>query len=123
MKNLFLPNTNIEEDTNDYIVIKEDGKLLKLLLHEIYYIEAMRDYVKNFIATRSIVTYLTMKKPEETLPAQYFTRIHKSYIIQNAIIKSLQGNMLELKSSVCLPVGLQFRERVLQIIKDRLIKR
>jgi DNA-binding LytR/AlgR family response regulator len=107
----------------EVIVIKENGQLIKVELIAIHYVEAMKDYVKIFLADRRLVTYLTLKKLEEALPATQFTRVHKSYLVRNDAIQRLQGNMLTLKSQVQIPVGPQFREAVLQVLRQYLIQR
>ena len=109
--------------TDDFVMIKENGNLVKVALPTIRYIEAMKDYVKIFTTERRLVAYLTMKKLEETLPAAQFTRVHKSYIVRNDGIETLQGNMLELKSKVQIPVGVQFREAILRVLHEHLIRR
>jgi len=106
-----------------FIMVKENGSLIKVVLPTICYIEALKDYVKIFTAERRLVTYLTLKKLEETLPAAQFTRVHKSYLVRNAAIQRLQGNMLQLTSGVQIPVGVQFREAVLRVVHEHLIRR
>lgn len=106
-----------------FITIKENGSLVKVTLADIHYVEAMKDYVKIFTPERRLVAYLTLKKLEETLPADQFTRAHKSYIVRNAGIQALQGNMLELATGVQVPVGMQYREAVLRVLHQHLVRR
>ena len=106
-----------------FITIKENGSLVKIALADIHYVEAMKDYVKIFTTERRLVAYLTLKKLEETLPAAQFMRVHKSYIVRNAGIQALQGNMLELATSVQIPVGMQYREAVLRVLHQHLVRR
>lgn len=106
-----------------FITIKENGNLVKVALAAIHYVEAMKDYVKIFTPERRLVAYLTLKKLEETLPADQFTRAHKSYIVRNAGIQALQGNMLELATGVQVPVGMQYREAVLRVLHQHLVRR
>jgi DNA-binding LytR/AlgR family response regulator len=107
----------------DFIMVKENGNLVKVPLVNIHYVEGMRDYVKIFTAERRLVTYLTLKKLEETLLADQFTRAHKSYIVRNAGIQALQGNMLELATGIQVPVGMQYREAVLRVLHQHLVRR
>jgi two-component system, LytTR family, response regulator len=107
----------------NHIFVKEDGKLIKVLFDDILYVEGMKDYVKIYITNRFIVTYLTMKKMEENLPQSLFVRIHKSYIVNQPKIQSINGNMLMLDSKVQLPIGMQYREHVLSKIGIRLLLR
>ena len=105
------------------IVIKENGQLIKVELATIRYVEAMRDYVKIFLPARRLVAYLTMKKLEETLPAAQFTRVHKSYLVRNETIHSLQGNRLVLTDQVQIPVGPQYRDAVLRVLHPYVVQR
>ncbi|MBC8083387.1 MAG: response regulator transcription factor [Hymenobacter sp.] len=106
-----------------FIMVKENGILLKVPFSTLLYVEGMKDYVKLFTTERRLVTYLTIKKLEETLPADQFTRAHKSYLVRNAGIQALQGNMLVLTGGVQVPVGMQHREAVLQVLHPHLVRR
>ena len=106
-----------------FIMVKENGQLVKVELPAIRYVEAMKDYVKIFTTQRRLVVYLTLKKLEESLPASEFTRVHKSYLVRNDHLQALQGNILTLDSQVQIPVGLQFRAAVLQVMQRHLLQR
>lgn len=105
------------------IFVKEDGNLVKVYFSDIQYIEAMKDYVKIYVENRFIVTYLTMKKMEETLPDSTFARVHKSYIANLTKIKGISGNMLGLLSNVQIPIGMQYRELLLERLGSQIVVR
>lgn len=107
----------------DFIMVKENGSLVKVPLASLHYVEGMKDYVKLFTTERRLVTYLTLKKLEEALPADQFTRIHKSYMVRNTGIQALQGNMLELAVGVQVPVGMQYREALLRVLHAHVVRR
>ena len=107
----------------DHIFVKEDGNLIKVFLTDIQYVEAMKDYVKIYIQDRFIVTYLTMKKMEESLPEDSFLRIHKSYIANLRQIRGISGNMLGLISKTQIPIGMQYREGLLAKIGHQMVIR
>jgi DNA-binding LytR/AlgR family response regulator len=109
--------------SHDFIMVKENGSLVKVPLASIHYVEGMGDYVKIFTAERRLVTYLTLKKLEEALPADQFTRVHKSYLVRNAGIQALQGNILELAVGVQIPVGMQHREALLKVLHTHVVRR
>lgn len=106
-----------------YIFVKEDGKIVKVMFDEIQYVEGMKDYVKIYLQHRFIVTYLTMKKMEESLPVSHFVRCHKSYIVHLHKVKGIEGNMIMLESKTQLPIGMQNREEVLSRISPQLVIR
>ena len=115
--------TSPQVSPEDHIFVKEDGNLIKVFLTDIQYVEAMKDYVKIYIQDRFIVTYLTMKKMEESLPEDGFLRIHKSYIANLRQIRGISGNMLGLISKTQIPIGMQYREGLLAKIGHQMVIR
>lgn len=115
------PPTPRGEDNG--IFVKEDGNLVKVLFDEIQYVEAMKDYVKIYLRDRFIVTYLTMKKMEESLPESIFVRVHKSYIASLPKIKSISGNMLSFHSHTQIPIGMQYRDGLLAKLEGQIVIR
>lgn len=110
---------SIPADTAMYV--KEAGKMVKIEFNDILYVEGLKDYVKIILSTtdRPIVTHITMKKMEETLPSKGFTRVHKSYIIAiDRIMAVDSGNSLvELKSKIVIPLGQNYKEALMSKIK------
>lgn len=113
----FLKNENIEDK---YIFVKSNKKTYKLNLSEIYYIEALGDYVKVHTKDSFIITYQSMKKVEVLLPPSIFARIHKSYIVSIDRIKSIEGNMVEIKDEK-LPIGNNYKHEFQTIIEKKSI--
>ena len=74
------------------IFVKSDGKLVRIDIHNIYYIEALKEYVRIFTPDGNWVVYQTMQHMEEALPKDLFFRIHRSFIIGLKHIKSIEGN-------------------------------
>ncbi|MBL7922900.1 MAG: response regulator transcription factor [Bacteroidia bacterium] len=99
----------------DYMFVKSDQKLIRVNFSDIFYIEGMKDYVKIFTREKMIVTLHTMKFFEANLPSDQFIRIHKSYIVNAAGIKSISGNELELHQSR-LPIGNSYKESLMRIV-------
>ncbi len=115
--------TTASQSAEDHIFVKENGDLVKVFLADIQYVEAMKDYVKIYIQDRFIVTYLTMKKMEESLPEDTFLRIHKSYITNLKHIKGISGNMLGMISNTQIPIGMQYRDGLLSKIGHQMVMR
>ena len=65
----------------DYVFIKADNKLVKIFYHDILYVEALQNYVTIHTVNKKYITYLTFKSMEESLPADQFIRVHKSYMV------------------------------------------
>ena len=63
--------------------VKVDGKMQKVDVADIRYVEGMKDYVLLHLASepQALVTHITMKSVEDQLPAGRFMRVHRSFIV------------------------------------------
>lgn len=64
------------------IVVREAGNIKIIPVNEIQYLEAYDDYVKIFTAKEMLLKKKTMNFYEQTLEANQFVRVHRSYMIQ-----------------------------------------
>ncbi|MEL6657144.1 MAG: LytTR family DNA-binding domain-containing protein [Bacteroidota bacterium] len=84
-----------EGQEESYIHLKVDGSLVRLQVSEIIYVEGMKEYIRVVTEEKKYVTFERLKNMEKLLPASAFTRVHKSYIVANAAVRSIEGNLLE----------------------------
>ena len=56
-----------------------------------------------------------MNELEKTLPARQFIRVHRSYLVSVAHIKTIYGNSIELGKQT-IPIGLNYKETVMNLI-------
>ncbi len=98
----------------DHIYIKSNGKFFKVDYADIIYIEGMKDYLKICTTDAKLVTLQTMNEMEKLLPADQFIRVHKSYIVSLARIKSIYGNNIE-TTKLIIPIGVNYKEKVMQL--------
>jgi DNA-binding LytR/AlgR family response regulator len=112
-----------EKNEADHFYVKRDGKIERVLYDELIYIEAMANYVTLYTLHKKLVVYLTIKGLQEKLPADKFIQVHKSYIVNTAMISNIEGNMLNLNGNK-ISIGLSFYDDVMdKILKGRLFKR
>ncbi|MEJ8802074.1 LytR/AlgR family response regulator transcription factor [Pontibacter sp. H249] len=104
----------------DYIFVKHNKLFEKVFLADILYIEGMQNYVQLHTTTRKLIVHLTFKALEQTLPAQQFFRIHKSYIISLSHIRALSGNNV-LIGNESLPVARGQRALLMERIGHKLL--
>lgn len=125
-----LEDRNIEKHTlddaeDDYIFVKTEskGKLLKINLNEIDYIEGMKNYVAIYCGGKKTLVYTSMKDLEERLSKKQFIRVHKSFIIPIAKITGIEGNVLRLKNvSAEVLIGESYKEDLMDIIRNKMIR-
>lgn len=99
----------------DFIIVRADRKYVRLRLDEILYVEGLKDYLVVHLADRNVVTRMTVKAMEESLPAARFLRVNKSYIVNRDRIDSFDNN------DVCIgpteiAIGLAYRDAVLDAL-------
>ena len=105
---------NVKGDA-DHIFIKSSSKFFKVNFSEILYIEGMKDYLKIHGPDYTLVTHQTMNELEKLLPAKLFIRVHKSYIVAIAHIKTVYGNTIELRKQ-SIPIGINYKETVMKLV-------
>ncbi len=101
---------------NGSIFLKEDKKLVRVDLKNILYIESLGDYLKVITKSKSIVTYMSLKKMESLLNPNQFPRIHKSYIINTAHIVSVESNIVRVADKI-IPLGASYKSSFKKLIE------
>lgn len=96
---------------NDFIYVKSDKKMIKIMIKDILFIEGLKDYVRINAVDKSVITYQTVTYFEEKLPADQFMRIHRSYIISLNHINSFSATEIEIRKQ-CLPIGSSYAKQV-----------
>ncbi len=89
-----LPGRQPESEPAGYLTVKADRRLVKIPLSDILYIEGWKEYVKIFTATEKIIILESLSQLERTLPAAFFFRVHKSYIVAKQAVSRLDGDAL-----------------------------
>lgn len=115
----------LEAAEDDYIFVKTEskGKLLKINLADIDYIEGMKNYVAIHCGQKKTLVYTSMKELEERLPQKSFLRVHKSFIIPVAKITGIEGNLLRLKDvKEEILIGESYKADLMEIIRNKMIQ-
>lgn len=96
-RNRVVATPSLTAPTSHFISIKSDARLVKIDTKDIVYIEGLKEYVRIVCTNeKRYVTLMSMKQLLEDLPATDFMRVHKSYIVNIAMVQSLEGNLLHL---------------------------
>jgi len=110
---------------DDYIFVKTEakGKLLKINLVDIDFIESMKNYVAIHRGGQKTLVYTSMKELEERLPKKQFIRVHKSFIIPISRITGIEGNLVRLKNTTAeILIGESYKAELMQIIRGKMIQ-
>lgn len=104
--------------TNQFIMVKSNKVLHKILLNSLEYIEAFGDYVKLHRNDDYIITNNTFSNILKLLPEPQFVRTHKSFAVNIDLINSVAGNRISINSKT-IPIGQTYKQAFL----DRLEKK
>lgn len=113
------------ELADDYFFVKTEmkGKILKINFREIDYIEGEKNYVAIFHAGVKTMALLNMKDLEDRLPARYFMRIHRSFIIPLEKIVAIEGNTVSLRAiKEKILLGDTYRAAFLERMKGKIMQ-
>lgn len=91
------------------IYIKEKGVMQKILLKEIYYLEALGDFVKVKSVNKNYVASSTMKNIEDKLATcKDFIRVHRSYIINLNYLENFDAETAVVAGNI-IPIGSKYK--------------
>ena len=108
-------SSGLRKTGSDFIYLRVDRKLVKILLADVLYIESARDYVKVFTKDKNYITRQTISSIEAMLSGNDFIRIHRSFIISVSKIKSFTNEMVEIGSNE-LPIGKYYRNNFVKVV-------
>lgn len=101
---------------SDRIFIRQNGKMVKLMLMDIIYLEADRNYSRIFTKQKNYLVSFTLKNIEERLTIPYLMRIHRSYVVNLMYVDEvLEANVM--MGDKALPLGNGMREELMQRLK------
>ncbi|HET6994052.1 MAG TPA: LytTR family DNA-binding domain-containing protein [Chitinophagaceae bacterium] len=103
------------EPAHSFLYLRVDRKMVKVLFDEILYIEGLRDYVRIFTTTKTLVTKHLLASLQEMLPADAFLRIHRSYIVSINKIDSYDSDFVGIQKKE-LPIGRLFKHDVSRLL-------
>lgn len=95
-----------------HITVRADRQNVHVRLTDILYIESMRDYVRVFTVSDTIVTKRALADLEQELSDDGFVRIHHSYLVRRDAVEA-HATEFALVAGKRLPVGRAYRENAL----------
>ena len=101
--------------TNDFIVVKENKKNVRIMLSDILYIESIKDYVRIHETHRKTIVKTTLTDFFKTLPETQFLRVHRSYVVNNLKITAHTSMDIEI-GEIEIPIGISYKQRVMEVL-------
>lgn len=108
----------VTEKPVDFIFVKTENRLEKIMINDILYIEGMRDYLRIHTIHKKIMTLQAFTELEQLIPAHLVCRVHKSYMVAINKIDSIERSRIKIADQL-IPVSETYKETFLQLINSR----
>jgi two-component system LytT family response regulator len=96
----------------DTIYIKEGHEQTKVKLHEILYLEALKDYTLVITDKKRHCVLSSIGNLLKEDHFQSFIRIHRSYAVQKQFIQKINSTEIILNNNVAIPVGRSYKDNL-----------
>ena len=118
-----MTEVSTQADDEGIIYVKSDYKIVRIVIENIRYIEAMSEYLRISCDDKEkpVIVLLSMKKIEEHLPSNMFMRIHRSFIVNLKKISEVKKNHVILDSDTTLPIGDNYKDAFMSYLNDRIL--
>lgn len=103
------------EILKDRVFVRHHGKMTKLLLDDILFIEADRNYCTIVGENSSYMLSSTLKNMEEQLPKNHFLRVHRSFMVNISKLDVVGDHHLEINRKV-IPLSKSHKELLMSRI-------
>jgi two-component system, LytTR family, response regulator len=103
------------DSPKDFIFVKTENRLEKIMLNEIIYIEGMRDYRRIHTINKKIMTLQNFGELEQIIPTNIVCRVHKSYMVGLNKIESVERSRIKIADQL-IPISDTYRELFFQQI-------
>lgn len=116
--------SDLNTSSENYFFVKTEnrGKITKVRLDEILYVEGLGNYVNIFTHTQKILTLITFKELEDQLPGSLFIRIHKSYLINIEKVDGVDGNQITI-NKFQIPIGEKYKVEFYKRIDTKILNK
>jgi DNA-binding LytR/AlgR family response regulator len=94
--------------SRDVMFVRVDGRLVRIALREVHWVEAKGDYVVVHTQRKRYTVHATMRMMEAHLPVGDFARVHRSHIVRLDRIVDIEESTLVVEREV-IPVGASYR--------------
>ena len=103
------------KDSKDFIFVKSKSRLVKIKTSDIYFVEALKDYVVINTLDSRYTIHSTMKDIISKLDEDNFIRVHRSFIVRLDKIASIEYPNLHLENDKkIVPIGGSFKDDLIK---------
>ncbi len=99
----------------DAVFIKDGHNQVKIKLHDIVYLEALKDYTRIVTRQHKYCVLSMLGNLLQEAAFQTFVRIHRSYAVQKHFVSKITAQQVFL-NTIALPIGRSYKDSLTQLI-------
>lgn len=100
----------VQKPVRKTMFIKSGYEHVKVSIDEIKYIKSDADYTEVYVGDQRYLSSEPLRYWLEQLDSDQFIRIHKSYIVNIAMVEKVSGNQVYLIDEMVIPIGRAYKE-------------
>lgn len=100
----------------DSIFVRNHEKMVKIVVKDIYYIEAERNYCRIYSKDKKYLLVMTLKDISVKLPTGHFVRVHRSYIVNVEHIDEVALSHIVVANRA-IPLSKSYRDELLMVLQ------
>ncbi|HYG01878.1 MAG TPA: LytTR family DNA-binding domain-containing protein [Chryseosolibacter sp.] len=101
----------------EFIFVKTENRLEKIMISEIVYIEGMRDYRRIHTTKNKVMTLQNFSEFETLLPTSLVCRVHKSYMVALNKIVAIERSRIKIGDQL-IPISDTYKDNFFQLINN-----
>ncbi len=105
-----------DQSKSTTIFLKADKKYTQVNVNDILYLESVGNYAKVILKDEVVTVREKISDLLESLPAEGFIQVHKSYAVATHHIHSIEGNRIFIDEHT-VPIGKVYKMNVDQLLK------
>ena len=102
----------------DVLTFKVNYKTVRVEPDRIRYVESMSEYLKIWLTDSDapLIVLYSLQRLAGQLPAGRFQRIHRSYLVNLALVREFSGSSVVLAGGIVLPVSDRYRSALRDLL-------
>lgn len=104
-------------EKENHLFVKSDSRLVRIPYQDLFFVEALADYVIFNTVKGKFIVHHTMKGIEKKLPVSVFSRVHRSFIVNRNKINQIEDFNISIADKM-IPVGASYKEQFLDKINQ-----
>lgn len=108
-----------DRNSGDSLWVRSEYRQVRIWFRDVLYVEGVKDYLRIWLRDGSdVMTQMSLKNIETQLPMGEFVRVHRSYIVRLAEVRTIaQGRIVFGK--VQIPVSESYRDLLMERLAGR----